>query len=294
MGYQVEVEVFRGPLDLLLYLVRRHEVNVLEVPLAEIAEAYLEYLGTLADPDINAAGEFLVLSSTLAEMKSREALPLGGEEEELDETPRDDLVRHLLEYKKYRDAASLLEEQAQRWQLRYSRMANDLPPRNRDLAEEPIHELELWDLVSAFSRLNRDNHESPGTNIVYDDTPIETHMKRIHGQLVDQGRLGLSDLFAPGMHKSQLVGMFLAVLELVRHYGVHVEQEELFGELWLLPATALEEPSHDFGHPLEFSAEEIASTDLPNSQDTVPQDTVPQDTVPQDTTPEDTQQEGTS
>jgi segregation and condensation protein A len=235
MTFRVDLEIFRGPLDLLLYLVRKHEVNVLDIPIAPITTQYLEYLDVLRELDVNAVGDFLEMASTLAEIKSRMVLPRCGEvEEELDD-PREDLVRRLLEYKKFRDAASMLEERGRGWQERFPRLAADDEPHQRELADEPIHELELWDLVSAFGRILRDQRAMQPASIVYDDTPIHVFMERIHGQLVAHGRLTLGELFEPGMHKSTLVGIFLALLELVRHHGVRTEQQEAFGEIWILP-----------------------------------------------------------
>ena len=232
-AYRVELDVYRGPLDLLLYLVRKHEVDIMDIPVATIAQQYIDYLDVLEHLNVDDVGEFLVVASTLIEIKSRQILPSGGEEEEPDEA-RQDLVRQLLEYKRYRDAASVLEERGRDWQMRLPRQAHDLPTRTRDLAEEPIHEVELWDLVSAFSRIMRDNEVTPGTNIVYDETPIEVYIERLKQRLIEERKLALSELFRAGMHKSTLVGLFLAVLELVRHQGVLTEQEDLFSEIWLV------------------------------------------------------------
>ena len=140
-----------------------------------------------------------------------------------------------MEYKKYRDAASMLEERSRDWQQRYPRLATDLPPHERNLAEEPIQEVELWDLVSAFGRIMRETQAARPSNIVYDDTPIHVYMGRIHARLLEAGRLAFRDLFQPGMHKSTLIGIFLAILELVRHAQVRVEQNALFGEIWIVP-----------------------------------------------------------
>lgn len=235
MTFRVDLDIFRGPMDLLLYLVRKHEVEVVDLPIAPITEQFLAYLDVLEQLDVNSVGDFLEMASMLVEIKSRLVLPRGGEvEDELDD-PREDLVRRLLEYKKYKDAASILEERSRSWQERYPRLANDLGSRERNLAEEPIHELELWDLVSAFGRILRDQQSAKPSSIVYDDTPIHVYMGQIHERLVTRGQIPLSDLFQPGMHKSTLVGLFLAVLELVRHHGVRAEQNQVFGEIWVLP-----------------------------------------------------------
>ncbi len=235
IDFRVDLNVFRGPLDLLLYLVRKHEVEIADIPIAEITDQYLEYLSVLEQMDISAVGDFLALASTLIEIKSQQVLPRSDEVEAELEDPRKELVRRLLEYKKYRDAASMLEECGRDWQRRYSRLEDDLPSRDRNLAEEPIQEVELWDLVSAFGRIMRETHAARPSSIVYDDTPIHVFMGRIHARLLEAGRLMFRDLFTPEMHKSTLIGIFLAVLELVRHAQVRLDQNELFGEIWIMP-----------------------------------------------------------
>lgn len=242
MHFRIDLEIFRGPLDLLLYLVRKHEVEVVEIPIAHVASQFLDYLEVLQRLDVNAAGEFLDMASTLIEIKSRMVLPHGDEvEEELDLTQQA-LVHRLLEYKGFRDAASMLQEHGRSWQERFPRLTNDLAGRHCDLAEQPIREVELWDLVSAFGRLLRDNAAARTSSIVYDDTPIHVFMQRIHQRLADADRLAFSTLFRPGMLKSTQVGMFLAILELVRHRHVQAEQNAIFGELWVLPGPNFDKP----------------------------------------------------
>lgn len=232
--YRVDLDIFRGPLDLLLYLVRQHEVDIVDIPMATITEQFFEYIEVLEQLDVNSIGEFIEMASRLIEIKSREVLPRGGEVEDELEDPREDLVRQLLEYKKYKDAASILEERGRDWQQRYGRTANDLTEKPRNLADEPIQELELWDVVSAFGRIARRAEAVKPASIVYDETPIHVYMQQIHNQLIEKGQIAFSDLFTPGMHRSTMVSMFLAVLELVRHHGVRVDQNEIFGEIWLI------------------------------------------------------------
>ncbi|MEX2139904.1 MAG: segregation/condensation protein A [Pirellulales bacterium] len=234
MDFRIELEVFRGPLDLLLYLVRKHEVEITEIPIAPITEQFVAYLEVLRELNVDDVGEFLEMASTLVEIKSRMLLPRPEEIEDPLDDPRHDLVERLLEYKKFKDAASMLEERGREWQQRFPRLAGDLPTRSRDPAAEPIHEVELWDLVSAFGRILRESSAAQPSNIRYDETPIHVYMTHIHEQLHERRRLGFSELLNPAMHRSTLVGLFLAVLELVRHHGVHVEQDELFTEIWLV------------------------------------------------------------
>jgi len=235
MNFRVDLESFRGPLDLLLYLVRKHELDIVDLPIALVTEQFCAHLDLLEKLDIDGIGEFLEMASTLIEIKSRLVLPHADEIEEPLDDPRQDLVRQLLEYKKFRDAASMLEDKARTWQEHFGRLAIERPSATDDLANEAIQEVELWDLVSAFARIVRDRKSPTSQNIVYDDTPIHVHMKRIAALLNEHGQVALGELFEAGMHKSKLVGMFLAVLELARHHSVKTEQSNLFGEILVFP-----------------------------------------------------------
>ncbi len=229
-------------MDLLLFLVRKHEVDIVDIPIAPIADQYLEYLAVIEQLDVNAVGDFLAVASLLIEIKSQQVLPRADEVEGQLEDPRQELVRRLLEYKKYRDAASMLEERGRDWQQHYPRLSTEEPRQKRDPAGETIQEVELWDLVSAFGRIMRETDTSRPASIVYDDTPINVMMGRIYARLQQAGRLSFHDLFEPGMHKSTLVGIFLAILELVRHHQIRVEQNTLFGEIWVFPNPDCTEP----------------------------------------------------
>ena len=239
MDFRVDLRMYRGPLDLLLYLVRKHELDILDIPIALVTEQYFEYLDVLQDLDIDDVGEFIELASLLIEIKSKMVLPTEDEDEEslIEEDPRDDLVQRLLEYKKYKDAASVLSESGRDWQQRYPRVANDLPPRSLAPSEQPIKEVELWDLVSAIGRIMREAERlKPITNIVYDDTPISVYMQQMHEELLRSGELNLTSMFEPGIHKGRMIGIFLGVLELARNYGVAVDQVGIHGNMVLRPS----------------------------------------------------------
>jgi segregation and condensation protein A len=240
MSFRVDLDIFRGPLDLLLYLVRKHELSVTDIPIAPITEQFLDHMAVLEHLDINVVGDFLEMASILIEIKSKLLLPQEeetGESEEPWEDPREQLVQQLLEYKQYRDAASILEERGRNWSQCFTRLSNDLPPRDVDPASQPIQEVELWDLVSAMGRIIRASEMAQPTNIVYDDTPIHVYMQRIHERLREDGQVAFSDMFQSGMHKSAMIGVFLAVLELVRHHCVYAEQDGVHGEIYLMPGT---------------------------------------------------------
>ncbi len=242
MDFRVELDMFRGPLDLLLYLVRKHEVEIVDLPIAPITDQFLEHLAVLREIDVNAVGDFLEMASTLIEMKSRLVLPRGGEVEDELADPRQELVQRLLEYKKFKDAASMLEERGRDWQQRYGRLAHEGPASSPDLARQEIQEVELWDLVSAFGRMMRDIELTRPSNIVYDETPIHVYMSEIKQRLEQQGRVEFRELFRPGMHKSATIGIFLAILELVRHHHVQAAQADLFGQLWITPGPQPDAP----------------------------------------------------
>ena len=238
MEYRVQLEVFSGPLDLMLYLVKRHELDILDLPIARITRQFSELLEAIEVLDFDFIGDFVVMASTLVEIKSRMVLPRPEEEPEIpdgEEDPRSDLVRQLIEYKKYKDASRLLENHAAEWQERYPRLSDERPVASGDPSEDRIKEVELWDLVSALSRILRRSPATNQTAIIYDDTPISTYVQRIHALVLEQGRVAFSSLFEGANSKSKIVGIFLAILELLRHYHLRAEQPTDFGEIWVLP-----------------------------------------------------------
>jgi segregation and condensation protein A len=234
MDYRVDLPVFRGPLDLLLYLVKRNEVDICDIPIARIAEQFRAYLDVLQLIDVELAGDFLVMAATLMEIKSKMLLPRSDEAAEEEEDPRLELVRQLIQYKKYKDAAALLEEQAERQSARLPRQAVAAPA-GPDPAQQPLRAVELWDLVSAFGRLMRETLALQPQQIVADQTPLHVYMDQIRERLREEGRLPFSALFTPPHSRGRLVGLFLAVLELTKGWYVLAEQPEAFGDIWLMP-----------------------------------------------------------
>ncbi|HID21477.1 MAG TPA: aminotransferase class I/II-fold pyridoxal phosphate-dependent enzyme, partial [Planctomycetaceae bacterium] len=184
--YRVDLgDLFSGPLDLLLYLVRRNELNILDLPIARITAEFQRYLEVLEFIDLELVGEFLVMAATLAEIKSRMVLPRAAEvepeesEPEVRGDPRSELVRQLLEYKKFKDAAKALEERAAAWQDRYPRLANERPSQGKDPSADRIKEVELWDLVSALARVLERKVLEQEAKIRYDETPIAVYVEQI-------------------------------------------------------------------------------------------------------------------
>jgi len=232
MSFRIDLPIYRGPIDLLLYLVRRQELTLAEVSLAKVVDQYVAYLDVLQELDLGEVGDFIELAATLVEMKSQAVLPKieEADAEEVVEDSHDQLVERLLQYKEIRDAAAVLDEMSHRWQNRYERLADDLPAKRNDPADQPIVELEIWDLVSAFGRIMRESAGPPPTEVIYDETPIHIYMRQIHEQLAHRPRVPLVELVAAGQHKSAYIGWFLAMLELTRHHGAAVQQDE-YGDI---------------------------------------------------------------
>jgi segregation and condensation protein A len=227
MDYLVELDTFRGPLDLLLYLVKRNEVDIRDIPVARVAEQFVAYLNVLQTIDVEWAGDFLVMAATLMEIKSKMLLPHSEEAAEEEADPRQELVRQLLEYKKFKDAAALLEAQAERQLSRLPRQPVESP----SPAQPTLRRVELWDLVSAFGRLMRETIALQPSEITVDETPLHVHVEYILGRLALQPCLPFGEFFTPPHTRGRLVGLFLAVLELIKSRRVTSEQEDPFGPI---------------------------------------------------------------
>jgi segregation and condensation protein A len=231
MEYLVDLDKFHGPLDLLLFLVKRNEVDITDIPIAQIADQFQEYLHVMEMVDVERAGEFLVMAATLMEIKSNLLLPRSEELAE-EEDPRQELVRQLLEYKKIKDASAILDEHAKRQLSLLPRFPVDstdgLSP-----AEQPLRSVELWDLVSAFGRLMRETLALQPNQIVVDETPMQVYMDAIVDQLKQSSPLDFISLFTPPYSRSRLVGLFLALLELIRSRHIWVDQPTPFGGITL-------------------------------------------------------------
>jgi segregation and condensation protein A len=247
MPYTVALDAFHGPLDLLLYLVKKHEVDVLNIPVAKIADQFLVYLQALPELDVELAGDFLVMVGTLMEIKSRMILPPDAHaaaDEELD--PRRELVKQLLEYRKIKDAAAALEVRAEAQSTHIPRQE---PPETVSAGAAPrVKPVELWDLVSAFARLMRETQALEPSTIAVDDTPQHVHESRITNRVNAEGRVRFRDVFTPPYYKARLIGIFLAVLEIIRNHGIGLDQPEGEGsEIWLVRLVeAQSEEPHDF------------------------------------------------
>lgn len=236
--YRVDLGIFCGPLDLLVYLVRKNEIDSVKIQLAKITKQFSEFVEVLRIIDLDLVGDFLVMASVLLEMKSRMVLPQVEDDEVVEELDTEqsggNLIQQLLEYKKYKDAARLLEERAAEWQERFPRLTNDRIGVGKDPSSDLIKEVELWDLVSAFSRIVQKRVVDEATQVKYDETPIGVYQDRIRDRLKTEERVAFSSFFEGEKLQSRIVGIFLAILELVRHHGFRCEQPVEYGEIWVL------------------------------------------------------------
>lgn len=221
--YKVALESYNGPLDLLLYLIQKNEVDIYDIPIARITEQYMSYLDALNILNLNIAGDFLVMAATLMHIKSKALLPTTELEEEEDlEDPRLELVKQLLEYKRYKETAITLAKKAETRGMRFSRLINS--SFDNQEAELLLDDIGLWDLTKAFSRLMEQTLGDVPTTIVDDDTPIHVYMAMILERLQAAPSLPLFELFSEFRERLRIIGIFLALLELVRLRRILVEQ----------------------------------------------------------------------
>jgi segregation and condensation protein A len=241
--YKVKFEVFEGPLDLLLYLIKKEEVDIYEVNLTQLATQFIEYIEVMRLLDLEIAGEFLVMASTLMYIKSRELLPVeqqvAVEGEEEGEDPRWELIRQLVEYKKFKDAAARLQTLEIRQEEVFPRL-----PVQPDFAPEETRgrsQASLFDLINAVNGiLKRVNQREDLRDIFEDKWTISEKIESILKQINQSRAIKFSALFAAATSRTEVVVTFLAMLELIRLKQVIAAQETPFGEIELTiapPAT---------------------------------------------------------
>ncbi len=257
--FGVDLPLYHGPLDLLFYLIRREELPIEEVSISKITSQYLEYVALLSQFDLDEVGEFIDITSQLIELKARSILPQDPQEdtEVIAESNNPDSMNHLvdrlIQYKRFRDVASLLDEQSRQWQMRFARTTMDVLPKKSDTQETKIARIEVWDLVNAFGRIIKAHHKPADHRLEYDNTPIHVHMKRLHTIVKERGELELHDLLEWGMHKSSVIAMFIATLELTRHHGLLAIQNAADQPLIL-------KPGDDFPDELDVAEVDNADT----------------------------------
>ena len=232
-NYKVALDVYNGPLDLLLFLIRREEVDIHDIPIAGVLRQYIESVELIKELDPESAGDFLVLAATLMEIKSRMLLPTPPPEEDDDEIadPRLELVRQLLEYKKFKDAARALDRAAEEQARKHAR-SPVIAPLPQDEVE--LDNLDIWNLFDAFNRmLEQTGKRGEVRHIGIDDTPITLHADDILDSIDHAGGAQQFEEIFTGREKPEMIGLFLALLELIRQHRIRVRQDKPFGTIWL-------------------------------------------------------------
>ncbi|PYR62885.1 MAG: segregation/condensation protein A [Acidobacteria bacterium] len=252
-AYPVKLEQFEGPLDLLLHLIKKNEVNIYDIPIALITAQYLETIEFMQELNLDIAGEYLVMAATLIHIKSKMLLPrpetAAGVEGD-GEDPRDALVRRLLEHQKYKAAAGLLHEREQ------VRSAQWLRPDERVAAiagdeYEPELEVDLFSLLTAFQAVVERAKQRPKLVLPSEQIPVEVRIDQLLARLSETEAIGFEELFADAQDRAGLIVTFLALLEMIRLKLIRVFQSGSFGPIRVYKRPRPADAPHPIGDPEE-------------------------------------------
>ena len=252
--YKVTLDVFEGPLDLLLYLIRREELDIYDIPIEHIAAEYMRFIEEARRLDLDIAGEFIVMAATLMVIKSRMLLPVdrrvvSGDSEEEWVDPRLDLVRQLIEYKKFKDAAIRLESMEAICANRFD-YGGGRPKFEKTAADAKgaLAHLDLYDLLSAFQEVLSRASEMPREELKGIRFSVPDKMDYVLERTRSEGQISFLSLFDPeNSPKGEIIVTFLALLELLKLGEMHIEQEGVYGDILLMPGRKedTEEEIHD-------------------------------------------------
>jgi segregation and condensation protein A len=228
-AYEIKLDIFEGPLDLLLYLIRKNEVDIYDIPIALITRQYMEYINVMKSLNLDLAGEYLVLAATLTHIKSRMLLPPSEEEEEgEEEDPREELVRQLLEYKTFKEAALGLN--------RMSILGRDVFIRDQSFEEiegneGPLREIGIFELVEAFRRVSFVSGQHDIMEIDVEKISLSERINDIVDELEKRGELTFTDLLGETDSRRRLIYTFLAILELMKLRIIKAYQAVPYGTI---------------------------------------------------------------
>lgn len=236
MTYKVKLEIFEGPLDLLLYLLKKEEVNIYDIPIAKITSQYLEYLNLMQLLDLKLAGEFLVVAATLMQIKSKMLLPPDeqDDEDQEEQDPRAELVRKLLEYRKFKEAANCLEEMETKEAQVFRRRVNPDSLGLEQEEQEQYFEASLFDLISAFSKILKTIPKNEFLEIIKEEYTVEKKIHDLLHLLLIKPVLYFSKLFEKAKSKVEIITTFLAILELIRLKEIVIRQSSSFSEIQIM------------------------------------------------------------
>jgi len=233
MGYKIRLEMFEGPLDLLLYLIKKNDIDIYDIPITEITEQYMEYIDAMQTLDLNFVGDFLVMAATLMHIKSKMLLPpdpLAQEEE--DEDPRDELVRRLEEYKKFKEVAEQLKSKEGHRQDLFGRIIDEQAMSDlKDDAKEVMIEATLFDLINALSSALKKLPEKTTYEVTKEEFTVEQKIHAILHILSEQESVNLMSLFSKAQDKMEVIVTFMAVLELIRLREILCLQKRAFEDI---------------------------------------------------------------
>lgn len=225
--YRVELPVFEGPLDLLLHLIRKHEIDIFDIPIALITDKYLAYIGWMQALNLDIAGEFLVMASTLAHIKSRMLLPSGeGEEAEEEEEvdPREELVRRLLEYQRYKEAAEELRQRPILDRDVFTHGTPTAPPQEEEAS--PFSEVSVFKLIEALDRAMHKAKRRMSHDIIVERISIVDRIHELADKLLIRREMTFDELFEEALTKMMVIVTFIALLEMARLRMVRLHQAE--------------------------------------------------------------------
>ena len=279
--FRIRLPRYEGPIDVLVELVRRGELNAFDLALSDVVVSYLESLRAEPDYDLEEVGEFLVLVATLLEIKSRLLLPDAKQAKtESRQTEalstRRRLVEHIAEIKRVEEAAAFLADRARERRKLLRRLADDLAQEGADQGGA-IRELEVWDLVAAFSRLVSRGLDAQA--VVRDDTPITMYQDRMEAQVFQAGRIAFAEIFADDRTKAQRIGKFIALLELIKSQRIWIEWDAAIGDFVVTPPRPLSanpvRPMEPLPHPLLIRTADDSSP-APEGEDVISWPDLPQ------------------
>ena len=262
----VKLEIYDGPLDLLLELIKKNEMDVYNIPVAEVTQQYLEWLALQRQLDLEVAGEFLVMAATLLYIKSKLLLPQAEEEEEDEEgDPRDELVRKLVEYQAFKEAAKELGFREDERGQTFTRQISDYYMSKIDESDVEIDAFsaDLYDLLSAFRNVVQKMGRVEMHEVYEESITIEEKTVEIKMQLIDLGRVQFSKLFRVKVTRNELIATFLAILEIVKSRFARVKQDDHYGEIYI---EKLEEEHLSSEQPIAQQEEPIVKTDQQQSE----------------------------
>lgn len=234
MSYKIKLEIFEGPLDLLLYLVKKDHLNIYDIPIAKVTEQYLQYLNLMQLLDLNIAGEFIVMAATLMQIKSKMLLPPQEQEgdQEQQEDPRAELVKRLLEYEKFKEIAENLRQKESQQREIFKRPKAEIDNAIQGTNEKEVYfEASIFDLIRAFSQALKDVPREVFYEVIKDEFTIEEKIHEILHLLLVVPSAKLSQLFGKAKHKVEVIVIFLAILELIRLKEIVAIQRDLFQEI---------------------------------------------------------------